>query len=170
MERIPKTHKEAIQQGSLYYYTGKKCKNGHVAKRFTKNRNCEDCLRARNLNRTTEGYWSDYGSDPEYRERKREYAKAYYQEHKERSYFSGKKRWNRLQQANIATEAGQKEMKKMYLMAQMMTLESGEKYEVDHIIPLQHEKVSGLHVPANLQILTAVENREKGSHFDPNDL
>jgi len=60
-------------------------------------------------------------------------------------------------------------MKKLYLQAQMMTLETGVKYEVDHIIPLRHPLVSGLHVPKNLRITTAVENREKGSHFDPKE-
>lgn len=169
MDKLPKTHKEAIATGSLYYYTGKRCKNGHKARRFTKNRNCEECLRERNLSRTTEGYWSNYGTDPEYREKKREYAKAYYREHKDKSHFNGKKRWDKLKQADVATEAGKKEIKRMYLLAQMMTLEGTEKYEVDHIIPLQHPQVSGLHVPANLQIVTAVENREKGSHFDPNE-
>ena len=166
MEKIPKTHKEAVATGSLYYFTGKSCLCGHVARRFTKNRNCEECLRFRNLSRTTKRYWSSYGSDPEYRKKKREYAKAYYREHKDKSYINGKKRWERLQQANVATKAGQKEMKRLYLTAQMMSLESGEQYEIDHIIPLQHPEVSGLHVPANLQIVTAVENREKGSHFD----
>ena len=166
MEKIPKTHKEAVATGSLYYFTGKRCLGGHVARRFTKNRNCEECLRFRNLSRTTKRYWSSYGSDPEYRKKKREYAKAYYREHKDKSYINGKKRWERLQQANVATKAGQKEMKRLYLTAQMMSLESGEQYEIDHIIPLQHPEVSGLHVPANLQIVTAVENRGKGSHFD----
>ena len=166
MEKIPKTHKEAVATGSLYYFTGKRCLGGHVARRFTKNRNCEECLRFRNLSRTTKRYWSSYGSDPEYRKKKREYAKAYYREHKDKSYINGKKRWERLQQANVATKAGQKEMKRLYLTARMMSLESEEQYEVEHIIPLQHPEVSGLHVPANLQIVTAVENREKGSHFD----
>ena len=164
--KFPKTHKEAVATGSLYYFTGKRCQSGHVARRFTKNRNCEECIRERNLARTTKGYWSSYGSDPEYRKKKREYAKSYYREHKDKSYLNGKKRWERLQQANVATEAGQKEMKRLYLTAQMMSLEGDEQYEVDHIIPLQHPEVSGLHVPANLQIVTSVENREKGSHFD----
>lgn len=36
-------------------------------------------------------------------------------------------------------------------------------HEVDHIIPLKHELVCGLHVPCNLQYLTPKQNRDKGS-------
>ena len=40
-----------------------------------------------------------------------------------------------------------------------------EKYEVDHMIPLTGNKVSGLHVPHNLQYLTSKDNKKKGNKF-----
>lgn len=40
-----------------------------------------------------------------------------------------------------------------------------EGYQVDHIIPLQGELVSGLHVETNLQYLTKADNIAKGNTF-----
>ena len=56
----------------------------------------------------------------------------------------------------------------IYRKVEELCAKHGEdSHVVDHIIPLRGIKVSGLHVPENLQILTRAENREKANKFEP---
>jgi len=58
-----------------------------------------------------------------------------------------------------------KAINKVYSDCLKLEEETGIKHHVDHIIPLQGKNVSGLHVPWNLQILTATENLMKGNRI-----
>lgn len=44
MSDLPKTRDAAYASGSKFYFTGKACKAGHIAKRYTTGGNCVDCI------------------------------------------------------------------------------------------------------------------------------
>jgi hypothetical protein len=64
------------------------------------------------------------------------------------------------------TEFDKLKMHCIYQMAAMYTRVNQESWTVDHVIPLQGKIVSGLHVPANLQVMRASDNFSKGNRFE----
>lgn len=54
----------------------------------------------------------------------------------------------------------------MYQLSAMRSKYSGEKWHVDHVIPLQGKLVSGLHVPLNLKVVPATYNSRKYNSYE----
>ena len=52
-----------------------------------------------------------------------------------------------------------------YQLAAMLTKASGIEHHVDHIIPLQGKKVSGLHVFSNLRVIPGSDNVKKSNSY-----
>ena len=52
-----------------------------------------------------------------------------------------------------------------YELAKKRTEMFGFEWHVDHVIPLQGKKVSGFHVPSNIQVIPGLENVRKNASF-----
>jgi 5-methylcytosine-specific restriction endonuclease McrA len=63
------------------------------------------------------------------------------------------------------SKADKADIKKIYDLCRQITLLTGVKHEVDHIVPICGESVSGLHVPWNLRVITREENSKKSNKF-----
>jgi len=58
------------------------------------------------------------------------------------------------------------EIKNIYDRCRYISKQTGIIHHVDHIVPLKGKNVRGLHVPWNLQVITATENLSKGNRYD----
>jgi 5-methylcytosine-specific restriction endonuclease McrA len=188
---LPKSRAEAKVIGTRYYFTGEPCKYGHVAPRKTKG-SCVECLKVEwdqaNIKRAE--YFKQYNQSEAGKEAKREYyernreiviARANARPLSEKRV--GQKAWkernllwvradtkNRRRKHRQATppwltRAQKSEMRELYKIAITMTKTTGEKYVVDHIVPLRSELVCGLHVPWNLRVITQEENLKKSNQL-----
>lgn len=96
--------------------------------------------------------------------------KIYYQTQKYKVWNSSKEAIRRFKKSSATPKwLNQDQLSHIeyfYWLARDLELSSGQKYHVDHVVPLKHKQVCGLHVPWNLQILPADINISKGNRHE----
>jgi len=166
------TRAKAIELGLPHYFTGRPCKHGHFAKRNTTFRYCTECdLHAKNSKKyTTAEDRKNYAGVMYYKHREKilTQKKTYRQNNKGKvnALVSARKKVVRQRTPAWLSDFDKLKIKCMYQIAAMLTRENNEPWHVDHIIPLQGKLVSGLHVPANLQVMRGSENVRKKNKFE----
>lgn len=189
LNSLSKTRAEAKATGAKYYFTGEPCKHGHVAPRKTKGV-CVDCMKAEwaaNQEKRA-AYFAAYNKSAAGQAAKQ----RYYETNKElvkaratarptedkkryrdrwalenvvytRALTKARRRKHRLATPKWLARADVLAIRHLYQIAITMSKTTGTPYVVDHIIPLQHDEVCGLHVPWNLRVVTRAENAVKSN-------
>jgi hypothetical protein len=167
-------------KGDKNYFTGKPCSNGHVALRTTANGSCHECQKEkqaeRRANRTIQQIEKDnaYARDnikkwlvknPDPTQRRKNKAKWKAENVAYTRAWTSKRRASKMNRTpNWLNDGHLFEIECVYKYCNALR-KIGLDYHVDHIVPLQGSNVSGLHVPWNLQVITAQENLSKGNQY-----
>lgn len=181
----PTTRKAAKLSGAAYYFTGKPCSRGHIAPRKTKGC-CVECMREdwatdnakRSEKPKTE---AAKAAGRRYYERNKDAVKARAaqrpaeeklrckKKHKNENpeYYkaltSARRRRHRSATPKWVCAEEKLAIRELYLHAQKLSKLTGVLYVVDHVIPLISNEVCGLHVLANLRVITQEENLIKSN-------
>ena len=186
------SRKEAKALGLKRYFTGKPCKHGHISEHYSRNGECVECaLRRQQLPQTIarrRRYYEEnkeqilsqqakyhLANRDERCRRMRDYGKR---PEKRQLINAAQSRWMKRNPAKVNAKLQARrakmhgdttklsDMEKQLLLdvyaecSRLNALHGRDSFHVDHIIPIA---LGGKHHPDNLQILSAYQNRAKGS-------
>lgn len=166
----------AIEAGETTYFTGQPCCLGMIAYRTVKENKCQ-CELHRSMK--AKNAKSRYERDRAERIAKAACWAASNKKSRRKASRDWASRNSHKVKANThkrraikknATPAWFGELDEMVVveahdLAKQRELETGIKWEVDHIIPLAGRKVSGLHVASNIQVIPMTLNRKKSNRY-----
>lgn len=148
-------------QAAARYFTGKSCSNGHVAERYISNRMCVVCVTMHSLKNRSGRLAATRSWQAANRER---IAERRRNRRAELTALEMRRYATKLRATPSWSET--EEIKAVYAIAGAWR-QAGVDCNVDHMVPLQSNKVSGLHCLANLSILPKVGNVAKGNRWWP---
>lgn len=156
---VPKAPRQlAKEAGQIRYSTGKPCKKGHIAERFTSNGMCCVCeyekqrmflQQSADVHRANAKKWAKANPD------KVRAMKRPCNANRRAAQMNRTPSW--------LTDADYMRIKVKHAEARWMTAHTGIPHAVDHIFPLQGKTVSGLHVPSNMRVIPMRENSRKSN-------
>ncbi len=109
-----------------------------------------------------------YRTRPEVMQRQAEYMRTYSKAHYESnkaSYLAKFLKRREQKRRAMPSWADIDLIESIYTLARVYTDAFGERFEVDHVVPLQGETVCGLHTHDNLQIMKQIDNRKKSNRL-----
>ena len=189
LSALPRSAEEARKVGAKYYFTGKPCKFGHTVKRRVDNLRCMECVKL--ASRATKAKGSAalhcghyaclaairlnqhvYQQRPDIVLKRRAYRKKWEELNKDR-LRAAIADWARRHPEYAAEKFARRRWPITAALALHYQIETRKVYAacpsgmvVDHIIPLRHKLVCGLHAPWNMQYMTREANRDKSNSFD----